>query len=119
MNDAESVADIGTLANRSAFERDILWVLSNDGGQKGVDIRLSLEEYYEKPVNHGQLYPNLDNLVEDGFLEKGEIDGRTNSYALTEAGRRTLTSRQTWESGSSEETEEGESTAHGCGGGMA
>jgi len=53
MSDAESVVDVDALANRSAFERDILWVLSNEGEQKGVDIRLSLEEYYEKPVNHG------------------------------------------------------------------
>jgi len=36
-----------------------------------VDIRLSLEEYYDKPVNHGQLYPNLDDLVDAGFVEKG------------------------------------------------
>jgi DNA-binding PadR family transcriptional regulator len=33
------------------------------------------------------LYPNLDALVEAGFLEKGKLDDRTNEYRLTEAGR--------------------------------
>jgi len=113
MSDAEAVADVGTLANRSAFKRDILWVLSNEGEQKGVNIRLALEEYYDKPVNHGQIYPNLDDLVDAGFVEKGEIDGRTNSYSLTKAGRRTLTRRQMWTAGSSEDSG---SEAHARGG---
>ncbi len=81
----------------TAFKRDVLWTLHAGGEQKGVDIRLTLEDYYEKPINHGQLYPNLDDLVDAGFVDKGKIDGRTNSYALTEAGRRALTQRQTWQ----------------------
>ncbi len=106
-------------ANLSAFNRDVLWILANEGEQKGVDIRLTLEEYYDSPVNHGQLYPNLDDLVDADLVDKGEIDGRTNSYALTEAGRRILTQRQAWEAGSPPETEEGESSAHTHGGGKA
>ncbi len=86
MSDAEAVTDVDALANRSAFERDILWVLSNEGEQKGVDIRLSLEEYYEKPVNHGQLYPNLDGLVDSGFVEKG-VDRRPDEQLRADGGR--------------------------------
>jgi len=37
-------------------------------------------------VNHGRLYPNLDELVENGFVEKGEKDYRTNYYEITDAG---------------------------------
>jgi len=117
MSDAEAVADASTIANLSAFERDILWILATEGEQKGVDIRLLLEEYYDKPVNHGQLYPNLDGLVEAGFVDKGEIDGRTNSYALTEFGRRALTQRQKWQAGSGEEGESDGSEIHAHGGG--
>jgi len=45
-------------------------------------------------INHGRLYPNLDELVSHGFVEKGEQDFRTNYYALTAAGRERLASRQ-------------------------
>jgi len=89
----------GELATRSAFERDILWILANGGKQPGVEIRNTLMEYYNRPVNHGQLYPNLDELVDAGLISKGKIDGRTNSYSLTEAGRRALSHRQAWEAG--------------------
>lgn len=92
-------------ANLSAFNRDVLWILSKEGEQKGVDIRLSLEDYYDSPVNHGQLYPNLDDLVDAGFVNKGKIDGRTNSYAPTEEGRRVLSSRHTWEAGDTDSPE--------------
>ncbi len=100
MSEAEAVANERTLANLSAFKRDVLWVLYDGGEQKGVDIRIALEDYYEKPVNHGQLYPNLDDLVEAGLVDKEKIDGRTNGYSLTEAGRRALIQRQTWQDGS-------------------
>ena len=100
MSEAEAVADERTLATLSAFKRDVLWILNDGGEQKGVDIRLSLEDYYGKPVNHGQLYPNLDDLVDAGLVDKAKLDGRTNGYSLTEAGRRALTKRQTWQGGS-------------------
>lgn len=85
------------LANRSAFKRDILWVLAHNGEQPGVEIRNTLMGYYGQPVNHGQLYPNLNELVEAGLINKGKIDGRTNSYALTERGRQALSQRHVWE----------------------
>ena len=94
-----------SLANCSAFERDILWILANDGEQPGVEIRNALMDYYGKPVNHGQLYPNLDGLVDDGLIGKRKIDGRTNGYSLTKAGRRALSERQVWQETSAEEGE--------------
>lgn len=41
-------------------------------------------------LNHGRLYPNLDDLVEDGYVAKGELDGRTNYYEITEDGEEAL-----------------------------
>ncbi len=108
MREAEAVADEPTLADLTAFKRDVLWALAAEGEQKGVDIRLGLEDYYDKPVNHGQLYPNLDDLVDAGFVDKEEIDGRTNGYSLTEAGRRALTQRQTWQATGSKDGESDE-----------
>ncbi len=94
------------LANLSAFERDVLWILANNGEQTGVDVRNALMDYYDQPVNHGQLYPNLDELVDAGLVEKREIDGRTNGYSLTEEGRRALSCRRAWEIGSDDDEKE-------------
>jgi DNA-binding PadR family transcriptional regulator len=52
----------------------------------GLEIKHPLEADHGE-VNHGRLYPNLDGLADDGLVEKGELDKRTNSYELTDAGR--------------------------------
>ncbi|PSQ12719.1 PadR family transcriptional regulator [Halobacteriales archaeon QS_5_70_15] len=56
-----------------------------------------LENYYEKEIHHGRLYPNLDTLVEKGLVEKGDKDRRTNFYTLTRRGRREIEDRREWE----------------------
>lgn len=79
-----------TYANLSAFQRDVLMVLrrleSSDEDSYGLAIKRRLEERYGDDVNHGRLYPNLDELVEFGLVERGEIDKRTNRYTLTTGG---------------------------------
>jgi len=84
------------LANLTAFQRDVLWVLSNEGALKGVAIRRVLVDYYGDDVTHSQVYPNLDALVDLGLVEKAARDRRTNEYSLTEEGRRALQRRQAW-----------------------
>ncbi len=56
-----------------------------DDPPHGLAIKERLQAIYEE-VNHGRLYPNLDDLVEKGYIEKGQRDRRTNWYAPTEAG---------------------------------
>src|SRR6056297_1709584 len=81
----------------TAFQRDVLYVLAGLDEAYGLAIKAELEDYYEGDVNHGRLYPNLDELVERGYVEKGQIDRRTNSYDLTESGERALVDRREWE----------------------
>jgi len=81
----------------TAFQRDILYAVADQDPPYGLAIKRELEEYYGEEVNHGRLYPNLDELVNDGFLEKGELDKRTNSYELTNKARRGLAKRREWE----------------------
>lgn len=81
----------------TGFQRDILYVISGIEEPYGLAIKDKLEEYYEQEVNHGRLYPNLDDLVENGFVKKGELDRRTNSYTLTERGYKALEIRREWE----------------------
>ena len=81
----------------TAFQRDILYVLAGLGEPHGLAIKDELDAYYESEINHGRLYPNLDALVEEGFIKKEKLDDRTNSYALTSLARQTLQERRTWE----------------------
>jgi PadR family transcriptional regulator PadR len=81
----------------TAFQRDILYVAAGMDEPHGLGIKAELEDYYEGDVNHGRLYPNLDDLVEKGLLGKGTHDQRTNSYTLTDDGRHALQRRREWE----------------------
>lgn len=81
----------------TGFQRDVLYVIAGNGKPKGLDIKGVLDEYYDTDVNHGRLYPNLDDLVEMGLIEKGTKDKRTNEYTLTKRGKRELTARREWE----------------------
>jgi len=63
----------------------------------GLAIKDELENYYEKEIHHGRLYPNLDTLVDKGIVEKGQRDRRTNYYTLTQRGIRELEARREWE----------------------
>ncbi|RXK49358.1 PadR family transcriptional regulator [Halorientalis pallida] len=87
--ESSTTADV-TYADLSAFQRDVLVVLrrleSSEEDSYGLAIKRRLEDRYDDDVNHGRLYPNLDELVEFGLVERGEIDKRTNRYTLTAAG---------------------------------
>ncbi|MEF8782946.1 MAG: PadR family transcriptional regulator [Haloarculaceae archaeon] len=82
----------------TGFQRDLLVVIAGLDEPHGLAVKEELENYYESEVNHGRLYPNLDELVEKGLVEKGQKDRRTNVYHLTQRGRRELDARQEWES---------------------
>ncbi|MFB6218852.1 MAG: PadR family transcriptional regulator [Halobacteriaceae archaeon] len=81
----------------TGFQRDVLYVIAGLDEPHGLAIKEELDDYYESEINHGRLYPNLDTLVEKGLVEKGAIDDRTNSYALTARGDRELDARRDWE----------------------
>ncbi|ELY99455.1 helix-turn-helix transcriptional regulator [Natrialba asiatica] len=83
----ELVADGGIAwGDLSGFQRDILETIAGleSAGMDpyGLAIEENLEEYYGD-VPHSRLYQNLNGLIEDGLVERSELDGRTNSYTLT------------------------------------
>ncbi|WP_248905131.1 PadR family transcriptional regulator [Halocatena marina] len=88
-------SELGVAPELSAFQRQILAVLAEEA-RYGLAIKRELEAYYDQEINHGRLYPNLDDLVELGLVEKSARDRRTNEYALTEAGRDTITTQLSW-----------------------
>ena len=96
MSEVQSKTDgAGAARDLTAFQQNILVILSEEA-MYGLAIKRELESYYDAEVNHGRLYPNLDDLVEMGLVEKSELDKRTNQYALTEEGRLAVLDRIDW-----------------------
>jgi DNA-binding PadR family transcriptional regulator len=99
MSESQSVAEeTGAASELTAFQQNILIILAEEP-RYGLAIKRELESYYDSEVNHGRLYPNLDDLVEMGLVEKSELDKRTNQYALTEEGHDVLLEQFAWEFG--------------------
>ena len=80
----------------SAFQRDLLYVLAGLDRPSGQTVSRTLTEEMAH-VGHGQLYSNLDVLVEYGLVEKGAKNQRANFYELTDAGADLLRARREWE----------------------
>jgi len=96
MSEAQTVTDTPGIAKElTAFQRNILTILAEEP-RYGLAIKRELETYYDSEVNHGRLYPNLDELVEMDLVEKSELDKRTNQYALTEEGYETVLDQLSW-----------------------
>jgi DNA-binding PadR family transcriptional regulator len=96
MSEARTVSDgVADVRDLTAFQQNILVILSEEP-MYGLAIKRELEEYYGTEVNHGRLYPNLDDLVEMGLVEKGELDKRTNEYELTDHGHDAVLDRFRW-----------------------
>ena len=81
----------------TGFQRDLLYVIAGLEDPHGLALKDDLEDYYDKEIHHGRLYPNLDTLVDKGLVEKSQLDRRTNLYALTDRGKRELEARRNWE----------------------
>jgi len=81
----------------TGFQRDLLYVIEGADRPSGQDIKEEIETYYSSDINHGRLYPNLDTLVNKELVEKGELDRRTNYYAISDRGRQAIEQRREWE----------------------
>lgn len=96
MSEAQSVGDeVGIVRDLTAFQQNILTILAAEP-MYGLAIKRELEAYYGDEVNHGRLYPNLDELVDMGLVKKSELDKRTNQYELTADGHDAVLSQLKW-----------------------
>ncbi len=80
----------------TGFQRDLLYVIAGSDQPSGQTVKQQLGTHIES-VNHGRLYPNLDELVDYGLVEKGSQDNRTNYYEVTPRGEQLLARRREWE----------------------
>jgi len=82
----------------TGFQRDLLYVIAGADQPSGQDVKDQVEQYYSSEINHGRLYPNLDTVVNKELVEKGQLDRRTNYYAITDEGEQAIEDRYEWES---------------------
>lgn len=80
----------------TGFQRDLLLIITGLDEPKGLDINEEIEKYYGTEIRHGRLYPNLNTLVENGFVTKGQHDLRTNKYTLTDHGKDEIKTHLSW-----------------------
>ena len=85
-----------TMFELTGFQRDLLYVIHGSDRPSGQDIKEKISEDVGE-VNHGRLYPNLDALVEEDLVNKGQHDRRTNYYEISEKGENLLEKRRSWE----------------------
>lgn len=85
------------MADLTAFQRDLLVVLEGVGSSDGAGLRRELERTRYSSVLPGQLYHNLDLLVDRSLVDKRDADGRTNRYSLTPAGDRAVRDLREWQ----------------------
>lgn len=85
------------IAELTGFQRDLLFVLNGLGGANGQEVMAEIQRSQGRNIKHGRLYDNLDQLVGKELVEKSKLDGRTNQYELTEAGRQLVAERHAWE----------------------
>jgi DNA-binding PadR family transcriptional regulator len=85
------------LFSLTGFQRDLLYVISGMDHASGRAIMEELEADTGQEITRGRLYPNLDALVTEGLVRKGQVDRRTNYYSLSEEGWESLADRRHWE----------------------
>lgn len=87
------------LSGLTGFQRDVLFVVASLDGTNpnGVKIKSQLRETYDDEINHGRLYQNLRELVDEGLIEKRLVDGRTNAYRASVAAREYLEAHAAWD----------------------
>ena len=85
------------LFSLTGFQRDLLYVISGMDHASGRAIMEELEADTGQEITRGRLYPNLDALVTEGLVRKGQVDRRTNYYSLSEEGWSALRDRRVWE----------------------
>ncbi|WP_323740476.1 PadR family transcriptional regulator [Halegenticoccus tardaugens] len=47
-------------------------------------------------MTHGRLYPNLDVLIQTGYVKRSQIDRLANYYEITDNGREARKDRRKW-----------------------
>lgn len=80
---------------QSGRRRDVCYLLAGTDGQRGQQLKSTLESHYDERMDPAGFYGSLSALVDAGLVEK-RTDGLHDVYALTEAGTRRLEEHVEW-----------------------
>jgi DNA-binding PadR family transcriptional regulator len=88
------MTDAPTYLALSGSERDHLLGVCISDGSSGRSIHGTVQNLRDETFHPVATYDPLESLAERGLIKKWEqdIDGRTNSYVLTDDGRETIDS---------------------------
>lgn len=95
----DAADDPQPLSELTRFQCDVLFVVARLDGTNpsGVRIKTELREAYSGEINHGRLYQNLRELVDEELIEKRPVDGRTNAYRVSPLAHKRLEAHAAWE----------------------
>lgn len=95
----ERSTDPRPLANLTGFKRDQLFVIRKlaEHDPHGLVVKDELNGFYDEEINQARFYKNLGELVEEGYVEKRPIDGRTNAYRPSKRGNERLEAHHEWQ----------------------
>jgi len=69
------------------FQTDILATLAEHGPLKGLDAKFWIEQFQRyDSVSQGRLYSNLNDLADQGLVDKESLNERSNHYQITGPG---------------------------------
>jgi DNA-binding PadR family transcriptional regulator len=91
--------DVERFQEQTATARDLLYLAYERDDPTGQDLRAALSEVRCGTTADGQLYPNLNKLINAGLLEKhdlGSADSRENAYRVTELGEKAVCGHLAW-----------------------
>ncbi|SDM50774.1 Transcriptional regulator PadR-like family protein [Halogranum gelatinilyticum] len=100
MSEATQSREELLVSDLTAFQTNALYVIAGEEDTEqcyGLEIMRRLREVYGRVIHHSRLYTNLERLVDDDFVAKGQLDERTNFYVLTEKGQYALREYLEWQ----------------------
>jgi DNA-binding PadR family transcriptional regulator len=78
----------------SGLRRDVCVLLYAEE-RRAQKLKSALESRYERRVKPDRFYGALDSLEKHGYVEK-RVEGLSDVYSLTDAGRQTVDAQYEW-----------------------
>lgn len=79
----------------SAFQRDCMVVIAGSSHPDEQKVKAALEDYYHSEILDARLSPNLDELVDAGYVDRTNGTKQI-TYALTDEGFIELARHRAW-----------------------
>lgn len=94
----DSTASVPSITEYTAAQRDVMYIVGRDELSLGMDVTRELDAYRLEGAGKSITIKSLAEMVEQGMVERRDLDGTHTEYNLTEEGVRALEARRAWES---------------------